>query len=148
MNPETIYKAQGDERLICPSLNGGKNWPAGAYSPLTNTMYMPLQNMCMTTVVISDKQDVNGLPWHQQQSAACRRRDKVGVVQAISAETGQTVWKHEQRAGTLALVVTAGGLVFVGDAEGYFRALDDKTGKVLWEVNLGTSGERLPDHSP
>jgi alcohol dehydrogenase (cytochrome c) len=70
--------------------------------------------------------------------------DKVGVVHAISAETGQTVWKHEQRAGTLSLIATAGGVVFVGDAEGYFRALDDKTGKVLWEVNLGTSVSGYP----
>jgi alcohol dehydrogenase (cytochrome c) len=91
VNPETTYKAQGDERLICPSLNGGKNWPAGAYSPLTNTMYMPLQNMCMTTVVISDKQDVNGpLYGINNKVRLPDGTDKVGVVQAISAETGQT----------------------------------------------------------
>ncbi len=131
--------------MICPSLNGGKNWPAGAYSPLTNTMYMPLQNMCMTTVVISDKQDVNGPLYGINNKVRLPDGiDKVGVVHAISAETGQTVWKHEQRAGTLALVATGGGLIFVGDAEGFFRALDDKTGKVLWEVNLGTSVSGYP----
>jgi alcohol dehydrogenase (cytochrome c) len=145
VNPETIYKAQGDERLICPSLNGGKNWPAGAYSPATNAMYMPLQNMCMTTVVITDKQDVNGPLYGLNTKVRLPDgMDKVGVVHAISAETGQTVWKHEQRAGTLSLIATAGGLVFVGDAEGFFRALDDKTGKVLWEVNLGTSVSGYP----
>ena len=74
VNPETIYKAQGDERLICPSLNGGKNWPAGAYSPLTNTMYMPLQNMCMTTVVdLRQAGRQRTAVRHQQQGAASRR---------------------------------------------------------------------------
>jgi alcohol dehydrogenase (cytochrome c) len=34
--------------------------------------------------------------------------------------------------------------VFGGDAEGFFRALDDRTGKVLWEVNLGTSVSGYP----
>ena len=44
--------------------------------------------------------------------------DKVGTVWAISAETGTTLWKHEQRAGMLSLVATGGGLVFGGDANG------------------------------
>jgi len=145
VNPDTLYKAQGDERLICPSMNGGKNWPAGAYSPLTNTMYFPLQNTCMTTVAISDKQDVNGpLYGINTKDQIADGTSTVGVVHAISVETGQTVWKHDQRAGALALVATGGGLVFGGDAVGYFRAFDDKTGKVLWEVNLGSAVSGYP----
>ncbi|MCY4076074.1 MAG: PQQ-binding-like beta-propeller repeat protein, partial [Acidobacteria bacterium] len=38
-----------------------------------------------------------------------------GTVRAISAETGRTTWLHEQRAATMSLVATAGGLVFGGD---------------------------------
>ena len=41
----------------------------------------------------------------------------VGIVWAISAETGKTTWKHEQRAGMMSLVATGGGLVFGGDVE-------------------------------
>jgi glucose dehydrogenase len=48
------------------------------------------------------------------------------------------VWKYEQRAGVLSLVATAGGLVLGGDANGRFRALDSRSGKVLWETNLGS----------
>ena len=70
--------------------------------------------------------------------------DKVGTVWAISAETGQTAWKHEQRAGTMSLAATGGGLVFGGDVNGRFRALDDKTGKVLWETNLGSPVSGFP----
>ena len=46
VNPEMIFTAIGQSRVACPGLNGGKNWPAGAYSPLTNTMYCP----CRTPV--------------------------------------------------------------------------------------------------
>ena len=60
------------------------------------------------------------------------------MVRAISAETGATVWTRDQRAATLAVVATGGGLVFGGDTNGRFRALDDETGAVLWEVNLGS----------
>jgi len=70
--------------------------------------------------------------------------DKVGTVQAISAETGVTTWKFEQRAGTTALVATGGGLIFGGDVNGRFRALDQTSGKVLWEVNLGSAVTGFP----
>ena len=63
---------------------------------------------------------------------------------AISAETGANTWKYEQRAGMMSLVATGGGLVFGGDANGRFKALDDKTGKLLWELNLGSSVSGYP----
>jgi alcohol dehydrogenase (cytochrome c) len=44
----------------------------------------------------------------------------------------------------LSLVATGGGLVFGGDANGRFKAFDDKTGKVLWEVNLGAPVSGYP----
>jgi alcohol dehydrogenase (cytochrome c) len=145
VNPETLFKAQGDERLICPSMSGGKNWPAGAYSPQTNTMYFPLQNTCMVAVVTIDKPEPDKSLYGISAKTRITDGEKtVGVVQAISAETGQTVWKHDQRAGALALVATGGGLIFGGDAVGFFRAYDDKTGKVLWEVNLGSAVSGYP----
>ena len=42
---------------------------------------------------------------------------------AVSAETGQTVWKYEQRAATMSLATTGGGLVFGGDVNGCFLEL-------------------------
>jgi alcohol dehydrogenase (cytochrome c) len=44
---------------------------------------------------------------------------------------------YEQRAGTMSLLATAGRLVFGGDVNGRFRALNDETGEMLWEINLG-----------
>ena len=70
--------------------------------------------------------------------------DNLGTVRAISAETGKTEWLYEQRAGTMSLVATGGGLIFGGDANGRFRAHDHETGEVLWEVNLGSSVSGYP----
>jgi PQQ-dependent dehydrogenase (methanol/ethanol family) len=144
VNEETIFTKINQSVITCPGSTGGKNWPAGAYSPLTNMMYMPLQNMCQTATTNTDQRDparVYGLNMVQQLPLGM---DKVGTVFAISAETGQTTWKHEQRAGTLSVAATGGGLVFGGDSAGFFRALDDKTGKVLWEVNLGSTVSGFP----
>jgi len=70
--------------------------------------------------------------------ASSRRTEKLGTVEAINVETGKTVWKYEQRAGTMSLVATGGGLLFGGDTNGHFRAFDQENGKVLWDVNLGS----------
>ena len=59
-------------------------------------------------------------------------------------ETGETTWLHEQRAATYALVTTGGGLVFGGDGNGRFRAFDQESGEVLWEINLGSPVSGFP----
>src|SRR5690606_23815157 len=58
VNPETIFTAANQEKLICPSTSGGKNYPAGTYSPLTGLMYFPLQNTCMRSESASDEQTI------------------------------------------------------------------------------------------
>jgi mono/diheme cytochrome c family protein len=60
------------------------------------------------------------------------------VIHAIDAVTGRTSWTLSQRAGMQSLMTTGGGLLFAGDSAGRFRALDDRSGDVLWEINLGS----------
>ena len=144
-NGELVFTAEGQEVLACPTYNGGKDWEAGAYSPLTNTMYFPLRNTCARMMTVTSSET---LPL-ELYSLAVRNQiapgtDQVGTVQAISAETGATVWKHDQRAATTSLVTTGGGLVFGGDANGRFRAFDQETGEVLWEINIGSSVSGFP----
>ncbi len=135
-NPETLFTAVGQTRFVCPTVNGGKNFQAGAYSPVTNTMYYPLQNACANVTAIADSPAT--FYAIQNNNVIAPGTDKVGTVQAISVETGKTVWKFETRAGAMSLVATAGGLLFGGDTNGHFRAFDQNTGNVLWDVNLGS----------
>jgi PQQ-dependent dehydrogenase (methanol/ethanol family) len=144
VNPEVLFTAKGQTRMVCPGSNGGKNWPAGAYNPTTNIMYYPLQNMCMNATTTVDTRDPSKVYGLEMPGVIAPNAKNVGTVWAISAETGKTVWKHEERAGALSLVATGGGLVFGGDANGRFRAFDDRSGKVLWEVNLGSPVSGFP----
>jgi alcohol dehydrogenase (cytochrome c) len=107
-------------------------------------MYFPLQNLCMNATTTTDQRDPSKVYGLNMAQALAPGTNNVGTVWAISAETGQTVWKNEQRAGTMSLVATGGGLVFGGDVNGRFRAFDDKTGKVLWETNLGSPVSGYP----
>ena len=144
-NAELVFTAQGQVVLACPHASGGKDWEAGAYSPLTNTMYMPLRNVCarMRASTFEDEEAsrLYAIAWRSQIAPGT---DQVGAVHAISAETGATAWVYEQRAATMSLAATGGGLVFGGDVNGRFRAFDDRTGEVLWEINLGSSVSGFP----
>ena len=61
-----------------------------------------------------------------------------GTVKAIDPKTGQTKWAFEQYDVTdSGILTTASDLLFTGGREGYFHALDAKTGAVLWKVALG-----------
>ena len=143
-NAEVIFTAEGQTVLACPNMHGGKDWEAGAYSPLTNTLYMPMRNMCQRLLATTSP----GAS-HRIYALAVRHEhapgsEQLGAVYAISAETGETRWLHRQRAATLSLVATGGGLVFGGDANGRFRAFDQETGEVLWEINLGSPVSGFP----
>ena len=140
-NAELVFSAEGQEVLVCPSWFGGKDWEAGAYSPLTNTMYFPLRNVCGRMLASREAGSHYALAVRHQLAPGI---DEVGTVQAISAETGTTRWIHEQRSATMSLVATGGGLVFGGDVNGRFRAFDHETGAVLWEINLGSSVTGFP----
>jgi PQQ-dependent dehydrogenase (methanol/ethanol family) len=144
VNPEATFSRLGETKMICPGAQGGKNWPAGAYNPKTNVMYMPMQNLCGNFTTNTDKRDPSKVYGLDFPTIIAPGTDKVGAVWAISVETGKTLWKYEQRAGVFSLVTTGGGLVFGGDANGRFRAFDERTGKVLWETNLGAPVSGYP----
>ena len=142
-NAELVFTREGQENLICPAyVTGGKDWEAGAYSPLTGLMYFPLRNTCAR--MLASRARGGRLYAIAKRDQIAPGTEQVGTVQAISVETGEIVWVHEQRAGTTSLVATGGGLVFGGDGNGRFRALDQETGDVLWEINLGSMVTGFP----
>jgi alcohol dehydrogenase (cytochrome c) len=138
VNPEKEFTRAGQELLICPSTSGGKNYPAGTYSPQTGLMFYPLQNTCMMATSAAEEQSLDDLYAIRNRVQLAPGEENVGTIEAISVETGRTEWKYEQRAGMLSLMSTGGGLLFGGDVNGRFRAFDQRSGEILWEVNLGS----------
>jgi alcohol dehydrogenase (cytochrome c) len=144
VNPEMEFHKVGDKRRVCPNTGGGKNWPAGAFNPDSNTLFYPLQNTCMDATAITDDPHTTELYGLLMEHMIAPGTDKLGTIHAISAETGKLQWKYEQRAATTALVATGGGLLFGGDINGRFRAFDQETGKIIWEINLGSQVTGYP----
>ena len=143
-NPATLFDKVGDTRFVCPSSTGGANYQAPAYSPLTKTMYFPAQNLCETATATEPNWPT---PTYSVASKIALSPDadgKLGVITAVNAVTGKTAWKFSTRAGMQSILATGGGLLFAGDAAGRFRALDQASGKVLWEMNLGSAVTGYP----
>jgi PQQ-dependent dehydrogenase (methanol/ethanol family) len=144
VNPDTTFVEIGQERFVCPTSLGGKNWPSGTYSPDGNVMFFPLQHTCMTVSPTLSRPSPDSLYGIDSDIRIAPGGENVGSIYAISVATGQTLWTYDQRAGMLSLMSTAGGLVFGGDTNGRFRAFDQNTGEVLWEVNLGSPVSGYP----
>jgi alcohol dehydrogenase (cytochrome c) len=148
VNPDALFTKANEERLICPTTNGGKNWPAGAYSPLVNAVFMPVQNTCAVVSPTAGSIPSAGAPTaymiRSQQQQLSPGVTHVGTVHAVSVETGRTLWTFNNPSGVLSLMTTGGGLVFGGDVNGNFRAFDQESGRVLWETNLGSPVNGFP----
>ena len=140
VDPERIYTQKDQTLIVCPGMNGGKNWPAGAYSPRTNAMYMPMQNQCMKARTQSDQRDpslVYGL--EQEQMLTPGNAEPRHDLGDLGAPRADVLWKREQRAGVMSMVATAGGLIFGGDVGGNFTRLRRrKPATSLWETNVGS----------
>jgi alcohol dehydrogenase (cytochrome c) len=108
-------------------------------------MFFPLHNTCSDVEAsIASRTERSAYGIRPSGSRIAPGTQNLGTIHAISTVTGRTVWKFEQRAATLSLLTTGGGLVFGGDVAGRFRALDQNSGQVLWEVNLGSQVTGFP----
>ena len=68
-----------------------------------------------------------------------------GAILALDPNTGQKKWEFKMADVTdSGVLATASDLVFAGGREGYFYALDGRTGTMLWKTSLGGSVEAAP----
>ena len=126
-------------REICPVSPGGKDWQPSAWSPRTGLLYIPHQNLCQdtTTYTVSyiagtpyvgaDSKMYAGPGGHRGELSAW---DPVKRRKAWVVRENFPVWS-----GAL---TTAGDLVFYGTMEGWFKAVDARSGQLLWQFKTGS----------
>jgi lanthanide-dependent methanol dehydrogenase len=132
---------------ICPSALGTKDQQPAAYSPRTGLFYIPGNHVCMNYEPVSGGEYVAGQPYVNAVLSMfpagkvcpdCPNNNpednNLGVFTAWDAGEGKEVWHIPERFSVWSgVLATAGDVVFYGTLEGYIKAVDAKTGKVLWK---------------
>jgi alcohol dehydrogenase (cytochrome c) len=138
VNEDVVLKEQGKTYHICPTYNGGRDWPQGAYNPKSNVMYFPLTNLCIDSTSRTDRGPAPRFVYNVTNVGKfATGKDKVGRIDAISVETGKTLWSWETRVTNYSpILATAGGVLFNGSMDRYLRALDADNGQLLWQTRL------------
>lgn len=144
LNPATVPLEYGTSHEVCPGPTGGANYMTGSYSPDSATLFMPLANLCAQMTAVDPAQNPGIYGMSQQIAIPPEAEGMLGSLFAVDTVTGRTRWERRQRAGFQSLITTGGGLVFAGDAGGWFSALDQDTGEELWAINLGSSVTGYP----
>ena len=132
-------ESKGNVKNICPTLEGGKNQQPAAYSPITRLFYVPTNNMCMDYAGAKVSY-IAGAPYIGATTPYYPGEGgNMGAFIAWDPERSKKVWEiREPYPVWSGALVTAGGVVFYGTLDGWFKAADARSGKVLWKFKVGS----------
>ena len=138
-NVDALPTVEGVHR--CPGLLGGMEWNGPAYDPGSNTLFVPAVDWCgIFSKAPKDPPIMQGMHYYGGSVASDPREKSKGWLTAFDASTGKERWKYASPTPLVAgVTATSGGVLFTGDLNNDFLALDAKTGDVLYRFNTGGS---------
>jgi PQQ-dependent dehydrogenase (methanol/ethanol family) len=138
-------------RDICPAAPGAKDWQPSSFSPRTGLLYVPHNNLCMNFEAM-EVSYIAGTPYVGASVVFhAGPGGHLGEVTAWDPVKAQPAWKIKEPfmawSGTLA---TAGDVVFYGTMDGWFKAVDARTGNELWKARTasGVIGQPISYRGP
>jgi PQQ-dependent dehydrogenase (methanol/ethanol family) len=137
-------------RDVAPAAPGGKDWQPSAFSPQTGFMYLPHQTLSMDF----EETPVNyiaGTPYIGAEATfypdpVAPGDGSMGAFTAWDPVARKPVWSIKEHFPVwCGAMVTAGDVVFYGTMDRWFKAVDARTGKVLWkfQVDSGMVGQPI-----
>jgi PQQ-dependent dehydrogenase (methanol/ethanol family) len=141
LNYETSKHGRVGEvvRDVCPASPGAKDWQPSSFSPRTGLVYLPHQNLCQDAEGL-EANYIAGTPYvGMNVKMTAGPGGHRGELTAWDPAAGRAAWKLREDlpvwSGTLA---TAGDVVFYGTMDGWFKAIDARTGAPLWQYKTGS----------
>ncbi len=136
----------GTPEKCLPDNHGGTNFMPPSFDPERRLFFVTAHETCATWTAVKPTPPIGlGVRVPSGGRRLVEGREQFGALRAIDPTTGARRWEHRYRSypSTVSLDLTGGilstasGLVFTGDADGYFYAFDATTGKELWRFQAG-----------
>ena len=152
IDPSKVAHNGVTAREVCPSSTGGKEFVPSAFSPKTGYLYIPAHNTCMDHEAIQANY-IAGTPYLGTSTNMYPGPGGYqGEFMAWDVEHAKKVWgiKDPLLPVYSGVLATGGDLVFYGTMEGWFRAVDARSGAVLWEFKTasGIVGDPITFNGP
>jgi PQQ-dependent dehydrogenase (methanol/ethanol family) len=129
---------------MLPGANGGVEWSPMAVDPGAHLAYAVNLHQPMTYHVEASKYP-GGKLWLGGAFKNVPGEEQSGNVTAVDYNTGKIAWQKKTSEPMIGgALATAGGLVFAGEGNGWFKAYDSKTGEVLWKFQCGAGVNAPP----
>lgn len=140
VDPSKVAHTNVIARDICPSSTGAKDQQPTSFDPRTGLLYIPAHNTCMdhegtqanyiagTPYLGSSVNMYPGPGGYQGELVAwdvAHQKEAWGIKDAVLP-----LWSG--------ILSTGGDVVFYGTMEGYFRAVDARTGAILWQFKTAS----------
>ena len=124
---------------VCPAAPGMKDWQPSAFSPRTGLLYLPHNNLCMDYEG-GEAGYIAGTPYvGARVKMYAGPGGHRGVYSAWDPAGQKEIWSIKERfpvwSGT---VVTAGDVAFYGTMDRWFKAVNARTGELLWQFRVGS----------
>jgi lanthanide-dependent methanol dehydrogenase len=140
MAPEKDPQSGVVVREICPAAPGAKDWNPSAFSPQTGLVYVPHNMLCMDFEGL-EANYIAGTPFvgANVRFYAAPGSANRGAFTAWDPVARRKVWSIPESFPVWSgAVATAGDVVFYGTLEGWFKAVDARTGELLWRFKTGS----------
>jgi PQQ-dependent dehydrogenase (methanol/ethanol family) len=142
-NMWVLPTAQGARML--PGANGGVEWSPMAFNPKTRLAYALNLHQPMTYHVEAANYPGGSKLWLGGAFKTIAAEKQWGRLSAVDVDTGKVKWKYDTEQPLIGgALATAGGLVFFGEGNGLFKALDATTGNLLWQYQAGAGVNAPP----
>jgi len=129
---------------MLPGANGGVEWSPMAVNEKLRMAYALNLHQPMTYHVEKAAYP-GGKLWLGGAFKVVEGEEQWGRVAAVNMDTGKMAWKFDTAQPLIGgALATAGDLLFYGEGNGLFRALDARNGKLLWEYQCGAGANAMP----
>jgi alcohol dehydrogenase (cytochrome c) len=130
---------------MLPGANGGVEWSPIAIDPTQNTAYAINLHQPMTYHVEESPYPGGNKLWLGGAFKVIPGEEQSGNISAVDYNTGKIRWQVKTPQPMIGgILATAGGVVFTGEANGWFKAYDSSSGSELWKFQCGAGVNAPP----